>query len=55
LPVDVSRYFLKTWLEVDNIGFLDNAFCNKKQRNFFLDILNRCIIGREFLMKKIMV
>jgi hypothetical protein len=35
LPVDVSRYFLNTWLEVDNIGFLDQAFCNKNLRNFF--------------------
>jgi hypothetical protein len=52
LPVDVSRYFLNTWLEVKNIGFLDQAFCNKNLGNFFLDILNNCIIGREFFDEK---
>jgi hypothetical protein len=39
-------------LEVDNIGFLDNAFCNKKLRLHFLDILNSCIVGREFCKEK---
>jgi hypothetical protein len=46
-PLDVSRFFLNNWLEIKNICFLDNAFCNKQHRLDFLNILNGCVIGSE--------
>jgi hypothetical protein len=39
LPLDVSRFFLNDWIKIKNIGFLDNAFCNKQQIKDFLKIL----------------
>jgi hypothetical protein len=35
------------WLDVKNVCFLDSAFCNKKQRTMFLNILNGSKIGNE--------
>jgi hypothetical protein len=35
LPLDVSRFFLNNWLEIKEICFLDNAFCNKPKEYFF--------------------
>jgi hypothetical protein len=35
LPLDVSRFFLNNWIKIENIGFLDKSFCNKKFRKDF--------------------
>jgi hypothetical protein len=43
LPIDVLRFFLKTWIEFKNICCLDSVFCNKTQRIFFLNVLNEFI------------
>jgi hypothetical protein len=51
LPNNVVRYFLKTWIEVKNICYLDNAFCNKQERKFFLNNLNECVIIGNFCDK----
>jgi hypothetical protein len=54
LPVEVLRFFLNTWIEVievKNICDLDNAFCNKKQRVVFLNILNDFVIVGNFCDK----
>jgi predicted metalloenzyme YecM len=40
LPLDVTRHFISIWLDIKNVCYLDSAFCNKKQRTIFLDILN---------------
>jgi F-box/leucine-rich repeat protein 2/20 len=44
LPFDVLRYFLNTWLfDFRNVCYLDSAFCNKKQRKVFINVLNEFI------------
>jgi hypothetical protein len=45
LPLDVTRHFLMIWLGIKNVCYLDSAFCNKKQRTIFLDILNGFVIS----------
>jgi hypothetical protein len=48
LPLDVSKFFLSNWIEFKHIGILDTAFCDKNYRTGFLNILNGCIICRNF-------
>jgi F-box/leucine-rich repeat protein 2/20 len=55
LPLVVSRYFLNSWLEIKNISFLDNAFCNKHQRSFFFNILSELIIRHDFSDKDLQI
>jgi hypothetical protein len=51
LPLGVSSQFLFEWLEIQNICFLDTAFCNKLQRRLFLNILNECIAAAAKCLK----